>query len=903
MKDERKTRKQLIAELVEMRQRIAELEASETERQRAEEALQDNTERLLKAQRVARMGFLDWNLKTNEMIWSDQVYDLYGIDRQAEKSNIDLTMQLVHPDDKEFVEKNLEMAIKGEKEYDIDHRKLRPGGEVIWVHAQAELVRDADGNPESLLGTVVDITERKRVEEELRKHRDHLEELVEERTAELARINEQLRREITERQRAEEELKRRAAQLATLHDTSAAVASRLTPEEIFDAVVHNLSQTFGYRLVNIYLVRSVEGMLELKAHVGLPDFADARVPLEKGVVGRTARTGQPQLVTNVEEDPDFFYGAPGITSEACVPLKIEGEVLGVLNVENDEIGEPLNDSDLQLLTLLSNHIVIALENARLYEAAQRELAERKRAEEALRESEERLNEFLKSSPDPYTIWDSELNLLEASESLVYTPDGTTKEDFIGKNILEITPGIKETGRYDQYLEVMKSGKPFHCDDVVPHSQFGDLHLSVRAFKVGDGLGMIVTDITERKRAEEALRESEERLKLALEAATDGLYDWNMQTGEVYFSPRYYTMLGYKPYEMPASYDTWIDLLHPDDREYALNTVNEHVEKKRDSHEIELRLRTKSGGWRWILSRGKTIERDASGRPIRMVGTHVDITERKRAQEALRESEERYRSLFEGAEDHIFVVDQDFRYTMVNESALKAGGFTLEDIVGKEPRELFPEDAEFYLSQYRHAFETGEPVRFERELRLPDGLHWFSVTLSPVKDIQGCVTALTGISRDITERVRAEEALRESESEKKSILNAISDVVLFQDTNLTIRWGNEAAARSVGKTQQELVGYCCYELWHGRSEPCEGCPVLAALETESHAESVMATPDGRHWEVTGEPVRDGEGKIVPAGPSAMPTAGYCITRGVWRTSPSASGRRRRCKSTPSGWKTW
>jgi PAS domain S-box-containing protein len=150
-----------------------------------------------------------------------------------------------------------------------------------------------------------------------------------------------------------------------------------------------------------------------------------------------------------------------------------------------------------------------------------------------------------------------------------------------------------------------------------------------------GLVTVTNDITERKRAEEALRKSEERLQLALEAATDGLFDWNMQTGKVYFSPRYYTMLGYEPYEIPASYDTWINLLHPDDREYAVNMVKEqHIEGKRDSHEIEFRLRTKSGGWRWILSRGRVIERDASGKAVRMVGTHVDITERRQLEAQL-----------------------------------------------------------------------------------------------------------------------------------------------------------------------------------------------------------------------------------------------------------------------------
>jgi PAS domain S-box-containing protein len=137
-----------------------------SERKRADAALRESTKRLLRAQRVAQMGFLDWDLKTNEMYWSDQIYDLYGIDRQQNMANIDLIMELVHPDDREFVEENLETATSGVKEYDIDHRVVRPDGNVIWVHAQAELVRDADGAAESLLGTVVDITDRKRAEQE-----------------------------------------------------------------------------------------------------------------------------------------------------------------------------------------------------------------------------------------------------------------------------------------------------------------------------------------------------------------------------------------------------------------------------------------------------------------------------------------------------------------------------------------------------------------------------------------------------------------------------------------------------------------------------------------------------------------------------------------------------------------
>jgi len=133
----------------------------------------------------------------------------------------------------------------------------------------------------------------------------------------------------------------------------------------------------------------------------------------------------------------------------------------------------------------------------------------------------------------------------------------------------------------------------------------------------------------------------------------------------------------------------------------------------------------------------------------------------------------------------------------------------------------------------------------------------------MQDTEGKPTGRIFALRDVTERKRAEEELRASETEKKIFLNAISDVVVFQDKSLTIRWVNEAAARSVGKTPQELVGCHCYELWHGQSEPCEGCPVLRALETRSSAGGIMTTPDGRWWEIAAEPVRDIDEKIVGA----------------------------------------
>jgi PAS domain S-box-containing protein len=142
-----------------------------------------------------------------------------------------------------------------------------------------------------------------------------------------------------------------------------------------------------------------------------------------------------------------------------------------------------------------------------------------------------------------------------------------------------------------------------------------------------------------KRLTMELGETEERLKLTLDATNDGVWDWNIPTGKAVFSPRYYSMLGFEPYEFPQNYESGRSLVHPDDIDRAEKEINKHINSY-TGYAIEIRMRTKSGDWRWILARGMVVERDAENQPIRMVGTHTDITERKRAEEALEEEHRR-----------------------------------------------------------------------------------------------------------------------------------------------------------------------------------------------------------------------------------------------------------------------
>jgi two-component system cell cycle sensor histidine kinase/response regulator CckA len=138
-------------------------------------------------------------------------------------------------------------------------------------------------------------------------------------------------------------------------------------------------------------------------------------------------------------------------------------------------------------------------------------------------------------------------------------------------------------------------------------------------------------IAEREEAVSALRESEERLRLALKAAEQGLYDLNVQTGEAIVTPEYARMLGYAPEEFTETNARWIARLHPDEREPVAEAYRAYIAGETAEYRVEFRQRTKEGGWKWILSSGKVVQHDTSGKPLRMLGTHTDITERKEAE--------------------------------------------------------------------------------------------------------------------------------------------------------------------------------------------------------------------------------------------------------------------------------
>lgn len=270
-----------------------------------------------------------------------------------------------------------------------------------------------------------------------------------------------------------------------------------------------------------------------------------------------------------------------------------------------------------------------------------DITDRKRAEEAVRNSEARLRAVLENAAEGIITID-EHGLIESVNPAAVQIFGFAKVELVGRNVKLLMPP-PDCEKHDDYLAhycatsvgrvsgigrevtgLRKDGSAFPLELSV-----SEVHLSGRRIFTG-----IVRDITRRKQAEAALRESQERFALAVQGTNDGIWDWNVVSNEVYFSPRWKSMLGYEEHEVGNTFADWERLLHPEDRARALGTIQAYFLGKSPAYELEHRLRHKDGSYRWILARGVAL-RDAEGKPLRMAGSHVDLTGRKQAEEELR----------------------------------------------------------------------------------------------------------------------------------------------------------------------------------------------------------------------------------------------------------------------------
>ena len=297
-------------------------------------------------------------------------------------------------------------------------------------------------------------------------------------------------------------------------------------------------------------------------------------------------------------------------------------------------------------------------------------------------------------------------------------------------------------------------------------------VSVDAWQKGSMEWQLLTsfrNVLERfQQSRQDLQKSEERFSLAVRGANDGLWDWDLRTDIVYFSPHWKSMLGYEDDEIPHHFNEWLKRVHPEDRERAQETIQDYLNSRTASYRLEHRLLHKDGTYRWILARG-VLQQDKDGIPYRMAGSHTDITERKQAEEQLREKEAQYRSIFEATTDVLLIVDlEEGRIVEANPAACKVYGYAYEEFIGlPHSATIHPNDRPYVTNHVIPLIKSGGEF-FARGIGLRKDGTTFHLDVHNAAFIFQNKLHLLVVIRDITEQVQAEEQLRQRETQYRSI---------------------------------------------------------------------------------------------------------------------------------------
>ena len=437
-----------------------------------------------------------------------------------------------------------------------------------------------------------------------------------------------------------------------------------------------------------------------------------------------------------------------------------------------------------------------------------DITERKVMDEMLRESEVRYRELFELSVDGIVILSSEKIIREVNNAFCDML-GVRKEDVLGKGALELTFDAESVRKAPFRFRDVERGERVEVQRVLVRPDGRRVHVDMRTKKMPDGnFQTVFRDITEQQAAQEALRDSEQLLSSVFDAVNDGYWDWNVLTGQTYFSSRYYTMLGYDMGDFPAGFESWQKLIHPEDRQRVKDAVMAHVEQRDPGYSVDFRMLAKNGEYRWILGRGQVVERNEEGIVVRMVGTHTDITDRKVAEAALRESEEKYRLVFDYSPLGLIYFDTQGIILACNDRFVDIIGSSRNRLVGLSMLSLPDEKV---VAAVRKALDGGTG--------LFDGVY-ASVTAEKKTPLRAVFTAAVregvclggiGIIEDISDRKAAEENIRQSEARFRELFELAGDGILLGDHEGVVIGANRAFCEMAGLNGEDFLGKPIHQL--------------------------------------------------------------------------------------------
>ena len=693
-------------------------------KKRVEEALRRSEERLALAVEgstdilwdAQRLPGEPWYAPQTQIWWSPRVRELLGLQESDSFETLEQWVARLHPDHRDRVFGQLAAHIEHRVPYDVEYRLRTNAGDYRWIRGRGQALWDEQGEPYRMSGSCQDITERKRVEKALCESEERYrtlidlspngvfvycngkkvyvnqaactilgasspEQLIEISTfrfshhdayesihtslAQILATGEPVRRverkyqrldgtavfvevdagrimwngepavqvifaDITERKRAEEERQKQEVLITLMLNTGPACIKRVAA----DGSLLQMNPT-GLKLVEACGESEVVGRSVFDLII--PEHRDAFISMHRSVIeGR---------VCMLQFEIQGLKGTRRWMESHAVPFR-----------------NPVTGQTEQL-------------------AVTHDITHRKQAEEALRESEAFNISVLNSLSSQIVVLNSQGVIMAVNKPwLQFAEENEAShlvENFVGMNYLNVCAqaplfahGEEAASAQAGILAVLAGTQNEFSLEYPCHSPDQQRWFRMRVTPLlNSQAGVVVAheNITERKQVEEALRESEERFGLAVRGSNTGIWDWDLRTGKTYFSPLWKSMLGHEEHELRGELFEWEDRLHPDDRERSSATVRAYLEGTTLQYELEHRLRHKDGSYRWIMARGVSLS-DAEGKPYRMAGSHIDITEQKQAQEALAQSECQLRTVLDALPVGVWFTDRTGKPLLANPSA-------------------------------------------------------------------------------------------------------------------------------------------------------------------------------------------------------------------------------------------
>lgn len=771
----------------------------------AENALREAQWRLLDSQKTGRIGHVEYNFLTDKAIWSEMIYELYERDPKLPSPSYDEIMALHQPEDAKRLEACVNEAIKSAKPYQIDLKANLPSKKTAYYHAIGTPVTDENGRVVRILGTVQDVSERKLAEAQLAKYK----KIVSSTRDGIALLDTNYRYLIVNDD-YEKYSGRTGAELIgkTVAEYLGQAVFDSQIKEKFDRCLRGESVQFedwfdypklGMRFVSVayfpyYENNQIAGVVATRR-----DITEQR-KIENALIESEARFKLAMAATN-----DGIYDWNLVTNEIYYSPGWK-RMLGYADDElenNFSVWEALTHPDdvKKSWKMLHEHLagkrerfemefkmkhkdghwveILSRANATFDENGKAvrvvgthvNISQLKQTERALRESQNQLSAVLENTAGSLWATDEKLRFMLGNSLF--------KKNFKAAFGKDVQPGADvlswidadELAEWKSYYQRVLAGEWFILERKRKNQ---DVHswTEYRFSPILDeheqpvGVIVLANDISGRKEAEAALHESEERLRLALESAEEGMWEWHLDTNAVFFDKGAMQMLGYDENSFVPTNDFALNLIHPDERENILKLANNYIAGGQKKYDVEFRLRQKDGSYKWIWSVGKVTKWDENGQAICFTGIHRDITARKKAEAELQKAKANLEEAQQIARLGSWEYDFKSRRLRTSDNILNL--FEISPEFRNWDWDEFqsvvhPDDWPSLNTAGRKAIQNGVEYDLEfRILTVRNETKWCRAIGKANLDAQGQVVKLHGTFQDITSHKNLETQLRHAQ---------------------------------------------------------------------------------------------------------------------------------------------